>query len=686
MLIKAISIKNFRCFQDQYIELDPLTAILGRNGSGKSTILSALEIFYDVGAPVNEDDFYNRDTSQIIEIQVNFSEFRDGAERDEFAPYIRDGLMGVKKVIRWSNNRAEQKYYASIRQIPQFAEIRSMSGKTNQVNRWNEMVDNHELPDLGSRLPQRGADLEGAMNAYEAAHPEQMQWVDKEEQFFGPKNIGGGKLDKYTKFVRVPAVRDVMVDMADKRGSPLFQLLDMLVMRRINARADVRQLKIEFGERIRSVYRSENLTELAELANGITSTLQILVPNSRLNLRWAEAKIPEIPNPAYYSELEEDEFAGAIDRKGHGLQRALIFSLLQHLAVASPVEVTTDDNAEVNNPDITPITAVSVNGISGKPSEVEIGRSISNEAIYPEPDLILAIDEPELYQHPLRSRHLASVLRKMTQEPQLALGVRNQVIYTTHSPYFVDLGYFNQLRIVRKCKNEGLAPCASASQYQLFEASQEMARITGKKPEDFTADTFYVRTYPVMTVAVNEGFFADVVVLVEGLTEVAVLSRVAEIINAPWLVKGVAIIPVDGKNNIDRAAVIFRGLCIPTYIVFDGDVRHKGKKDENKEVKTNRSLLALVGVEPEDFPKDGAYPIHACFEDELETYIQSCIGEDEFRNLRDEIADKFGYDRPNEVLKNFDVCSEFVSRIYVQGKRLPLIEEIVIQASKLIQI
>jgi putative ATP-dependent endonuclease of OLD family len=52
MLIKALDIRHFRCFQDQHIEIEPLTAILGRNGSGKSTILTALEIFYDVNAPI----------------------------------------------------------------------------------------------------------------------------------------------------------------------------------------------------------------------------------------------------------------------------------------------------------------------------------------------------------------------------------------------------------------------------------------------------------------------------------------------------------------------------------------------------------------------------------------------------------------------------------------------------------
>jgi putative ATP-dependent endonuclease of OLD family len=667
MLIKALHIQKFRCFQDQHIEIEPLTAILGRNGSGKSTVLTALEIFYDVSSPISIDDFYNRDVSQDIEIQVIYTDLRDGPEQAEFTPYIKDGLLGVKKVIRWNNGRPEQKYYASELQIPEFAEIRAMKKKTDQVNEWNRLCETGAIAD-GQQLPLRGADVEAAILEYEATHPEQLKWVDKEEQFFGPRNIGGGKLDKYTKFVRVPAVRDVMDDLADKRGSPLFQLLDMLVMRRVNARDDVRRLKAEFSERIQEVYNSANLTELSELADGISNTLQVFVPNSRLNLQWMDAKLPEIPNPSYSSELEEDEFCGAIDRKGHGLQRALIFSLLQHLAVAKPVEIPDDDKEERQG------------------LQTEDASSPRIEPVELSPDLILAIDEPELYQHPQRSRHLASVLRSMTRNPALGLGASNQVIYSTHSPYFVELGSFDQLRIIRKQKCLEGAPHSSVTQYTLAEASHEMARATGRDPGAFTAETFYVRAYPVMTLAVNEGFFADAVVLVEGLTEVAVLTTVAEIMSEPWLEKGITIIPADGKSKLDRIFVIFRGLGIPTYLVFDGDNRHKGTDKEKKEVVANRILLSLVGVSPEDFPIDGVFENHACFGDEFETYVKNAIGESEFYEMRDEVAAEFGYDRPGEILKNFDACSEFTRRAYQNGYRLLFIEDIIHQVVDLVQI
>ncbi len=192
----------------------------------------------------------------------------------------------------------------------------------------------------------------------------------------------------------------------------------------------------------------------------------------------------------------------------------------------------------------------------------------------------------------------------MTQKNVREGGARNQVLYTTHSPYFVDLSRFEQLRIVRKTKpDDGRAPHAHIARCTLRNAANEMARVTGQPVENFTADSFKVRAVPVMTISVNEGFFAEVVVVVEGLTEVAAISKVAELKHAGWLAKNVALISAEGKNKIDRAVVIFKGFGIPTYLMFDGDVRRKlHKADGPKNAKTNRILLGLARRSDRRFP------------------------------------------------------------------------------------
>ncbi len=94
------------------------------------------------------------------------------------------------------------------------------------------------------------------MQAFEALHPELLQTFESAQQFLGPRNIGGGKLDKFTKFVLIPAVRDAAAE-TDRKGV-ILQLIDVLVTRGINKRPDVRKLNEEFEKRVKEVYHPDN--------------------------------------------------------------------------------------------------------------------------------------------------------------------------------------------------------------------------------------------------------------------------------------------------------------------------------------------------------------------------------------------------------------------------------------------
>lgn len=673
MLIKSVTIENFRCIKQLNVAFADLTAFVGRNGSGKSTVLQALRVFYNTKASVSEHDFFNANTALPIQITV---EYRDlGAEEQaEFATFLNDGTFAVTKKISFENGKCDQRYYAATKQIPAIAEIKRLRNTTDKRTAWNALVDEQKLPDIGPRSV-RGDDPDALMTDYEQKHPELAEWVHQEVQFFGPPNIGGGKLDHYTKFVYVPAVRDASDDLKDSKGSPLFQLLDFIVMRRFRARADVRALQDEFSSKLKELYAPSRLSEFNALATDISATLHLYVPNAQFDLRVSEPSLPEIPSPAAIAELVEDEYQGSIERKGHGLQRALIFSLLQHLAVAQPIEATEQSQGETDTPTDAQLQ--------------DAGGSDANQTVLARPwgpDLIIAIEEPELYQHPLRARHLSRILLEMSRESTLGPGGRNQIAYTTHSPYFVDLERFDQLRIMRKSKHDpGEPPCASVTSYSMQNAAFKMAELTGHPPENFTGTSFRARAYSVMTQTVNEGFFADAVVLVEGDTEAAALLVVAEVLKKDWVSQGVAIVPAGGKTKIDRAAVVFKGLGIPSYVIFDGDSRHKGGKSEQKEANANRLLLRLCDATELDFPADCAEQHHACFEDDFEGYCRKMIGSAEYEALSEDAAKAHGYTRPSDGIKNFDVVVELVRKIYDKGHRLPLLEDVVAQVDRMLQ-
>src|SRR5271157_4911118 len=69
------------------------------------------------------------------------------------------------------------------------------------------------------------------------------------------------------------------------------------------------------------------------------------------------------------------------------------------------------------------------------------------------PNLLLAIEEPELYQHPNRQRHLSKILLQLASGGTPGVAEKTQIIYATHSPLFVGLDRFNQIRLLRKKDN-----------------------------------------------------------------------------------------------------------------------------------------------------------------------------------------------------------------------------------------
>lgn len=641
MIIETLEIKNYRSIKVAKLDCDNLTAILGRNGTGKSSFLYALDLFYDVSASIKSEDYFNRNLSEPIEIRVTYTEL-SSEEITEFSPYIKDNKLIVTNRISFEGGRFVQRYFGAAQQISQFANIRKITQKRDKMNAWNELVDTNELEGLTERV--RNSDqIELLMLAYEEAHPNMLVTIEKEEQFFGAKSVGGGKLDKYTRFVLIPAVRDANDEVVGKKGS-VYQLIDMIVLRQVKARKDIREFRTEFEEKIKKLYCSENLTELPKLVESISELLQKFAPGSALRLKWDEITAPEISLPSALATLIEDGFEGDISRKGHGLQRALILTLLQQLALTEPAKTETEDPE-------------------------------TDEKVSITPNLILAIEEPELYLHPSRSRYLSNLFLELS-EPTNTVN-RNQILYATHSPYFVDLNRFNQIRCVRKVQTEESETKHSiVSLFSIKEASQKLAQISDIDLATVTPESFKARTLPIMNVIVNEGFFADKVLVVEGLSDVGLFWKLQELLKSKWEEKGIVIIPANGKNNIDRPVIIFRGMSIPTYFIFDGDanINENGRAETKKR---NHRYLKLANTTVEDFPETKIGNSWTVFKNCLEDELKNSMPETVYAEIGGIVKSELGYDEIKYVLKNVEGISRFIELVYEQGHRIEKFEEII---------
>ena len=645
MLIQNVHVKNFRSILNESLPCDSLTALVGRNGSGKSSFLVALELFYNPTARVTPEDFYDEDVTQDIEITVTYSGLNAEA-RDLFSRYIENDTLTVVRVFADPQSGKSGTYHGRRLQNPEFVAIRNAGGARDVISKYNEIRNKTIYKSLPSV---RSADaVRKQLTDWETENPEQCIQLRDDGQFFGFTQVGQGYLGRYTKFIHVPAVRDAMEDATEKRGSSVTEIMDLVVRSALAQREDVQDFKQRTQSQYQEVMNPTNLTELGTLADDLSETLRSYVPDAKVRLQWSDLSDISIPLPQAEVKLLEDEYESRVERTGHGLQRAFIITMLQHLDAVRYLEPGPNSGAS--------------DGTETDPT------AVSSQL----PNLVLAIEEPELYQHPSRQRHLASVLLNLATGEIPGVAERTQVIYATHSPLFVGLDRFDQVRVLRKVRQDDDRPKTTRlKKTEMGSVADELWFVSDQQGEKFTADTLKPRLYSLMTPWMGEGFFADVVVLVEGEGDRAAILGFAKSKNIDLDSLGITVIPCFGKHNLDRPLVIFRQLDISVYVVWDGDCGGKDAKP-----KDNTYLLRLLGKPEEDWPnfvEDSA----ACFRVKLENTLQEEIGKEDFNEWLSEAQQHLGIAKKEHAIKNPAIIEYVVEKAATDDKTSKSLESII---------
>lgn len=641
MHIQEVQVKNFRSILDETLPCDSLTALVGRNGAGKSSFLSALELFYNSSAKVTEGDFHAEDVSQDIEIAVTFAGLSP-EEKECFSHYLDDGILTVTRVFAQWPNKNTGTYHGTRLQNPDFSPVRNAGNNTDARSKYNEIKKTEGYSSLPSV---RSADAaRSALADWERQHPEKCSRMRDDGQFFGFTQVGQGYLGKYTKFLRVPAVRDAQEDATEKRGASVTEIMDLVVRSSLKNRKDLADFRQETQTRYRELLEPERLHELTSLQEDLSNTLCSYAPESGVSLQWSALSDISIPMPQVQIKLVEDGYESEVERTGHGLQRAFIVTLLQHLVAA-------------------------------RESATEMEEGISSETPFQgaaEPDLpslVLAIEEPELYQHPSRQRHLASVLLALSEGSIPGVARQTQVVYTTHSPLFVGLDRFSQIRVLRKVHREdGKPKVTRLKRADMSAVADELGKASGVQKSGYTAESLQPRLQAIMTPWVNEGFFADTVVLVEGEGDRAAILGMAKALDLDFDGEGIVVVPCSGKNSLDRPLTIFRQLDIPVYVVWDGDYGKQAKPN-------NGSLLRLLGKPEEDWPEYVAGD-SACFKVNLEKTLESELGK-EFFDQALENERELNKMNKDQVLKNAEVIRRILGKADSDGLSCPSLKGIV---------
>lgn len=539
MQLERARIKNFRSLRNIEVGFGAHTAFIGGNGAGKSSILKAIEKFYSTSKSCDADDFFGRDQEQPIEIQLTFHQLSE-QEAASFEGRVRDGKLVVTRIF--DGSASSGRYHGVVPQIPEFVAIRSESTATAKRAAYNALREGNPLYE-GLPTWSNAAAVDQALSAWEADHPEQLVLLPDDGQFFGFQNNSRGKLQKHTNFMFIPAVREASADAADGKSSVIGKLLELLVRSQISQRADVQAFQAQMTEAYQELVSAENMPELGTLAGALTADLRGLYQDAEVALNWREIGEMPVPLPMADVFLKDDGFGGPVDRQGHGLQRAFIFTLLQHLA------------------------RTTVPDIENEGGDVPDDNAVPAQA----PTLILAIEEPELYQHPTKQRHFAEVLRGLSSGTLPGAQGHTQIIFGSHSPMFISMGKADEIRLTRRTPYEGsdFKQC-SIQALDLGIVAQKLERGWSRPAGSYNAQTLMPRLH-ILGAELAEGFFANGVILVEGRSDKAALTATARTLGVNFEAAGIAILSAEGKSNLDRPYVIFRELGIPTFLLWDCD-------------------------------------------------------------------------------------------------------------------
>ena len=549
MKIASVRIQNFRSFADTTISLSDYTCLVGPNGAGKSTVLTALNVFFreseNVSTDVNRldiEDFHLKRTGDPVRITVTFTSLSEKAEED-FSDYVRQGqlVVSAEAIFDEATGNAEVKQIGERRAMLPFAPYFEALGDNKQVAELKEIYNELRAtyPDLP--IVSTKAAMTNALRDYEAERPDECELIPSEDQFYGFSK-GANLLAKHIQWVYVPAVMDATSEQVEARNSALGKLLARTVRSKTNFDQTVSALRTNMQEQYQTLL-NDSQDALEEVSRSLQGRLSKWAhPDAAVRLEWQQDpdKSVRVDEPLAHIVAGEDDFEGKLARFGHGLQRSYVLALLQELA-------GTDD--------------------AGGPT------------------LILACEEPELYQHPPQARHLGSVLHALSQG-------NAQVVVSTHSPLFVSGEGFEGVRLIRKNQT---TKCSIVSSMSYEELATAVTAATGEECRKL--EGALAKIHQALQPVLNEMFFTPRLILVEGLEDEAYLTAYMNLLGHSEAYRriGCHIVPVNGKSQLIQPLIIAKHFGIPTYVVFDADTQESNCHRRERHEKDNETLLTLLG-------------------------------------------------------------------------------------------
>lgn len=390
MKIKSLTLKNFRSYQKVKVDFNDLTAFVGKNDVGKSTILEALDIYFNDG----------KGTVKLDKNDINKTALAEGDETITIGVEFSD-LPGTVVLDDSAGTSFAQEYMLNSQGNLEVIKTYPKAGKaTLSIKALHpDTIKNHETlltvknADLKRILKERALECENESSnpclrkAIWDALAEEIEWKEREINL---NSTDGRKIAEaimnyfplYSLFqsdrsnddsnseVQDPLKTSVANLLKDEELQPALQLISKKVLEGLNEVA------------------SDTMAKLRDLDEETANSLKPVIPETA-DLKWADV----FKNVSIYG---GDDIP--INKRGSGVRRMVLLSFFRAQA---------EKKSRGNNG----------NGI------------------------IYAIEEPETSQHNHNQRILVDSFRGISQNGA-------QVILTTHSAQVVKELNFHDVRLV----------------------------------------------------------------------------------------------------------------------------------------------------------------------------------------------------------------------------------------------
>ncbi|MDY6837387.1 MAG: AAA family ATPase [Thermodesulfobacteriota bacterium] len=553
MFLTKLRVVNFRSIRDtSTLPVSRLLSLIGENNSGKSNIMAAVQLLMSAGkGGIGKGDF--NDPGVPITITGTFSELTNG-EKQRWQKYLVGGELILEKrlTIETDSNTGKEKvsgefhgYTAEPKEW--FLSPAKIEEKEGARPKWVDIVQANGLPDYFLKDGKcNKSQFISSLKRYLTENS-----VEYEEPDLSVTQALGLESNVIASLPTVHFLRAITdySDEIDKRSSTTTfrRLMGDLSERILKNDPDYGKIE-EALRQIRSLLNapgddagSPRLKALSTIETKITELLKKLMPSVMCISMSVDVDDIKDMFSGGISLAVNDGIETDVLAKGHGLQRCIVFTLLQTLIMNEREQL--------------------VPGAEQPPDTSSI---------------ILAIEEPELYIHPQLAKLFYDVMKEFS--------VSDQVIYATHSPLFVDAFEHDSIAIVTKPSIETgtvVTTCDSTA----FDGLDDRKVFKG-----------LTRLNP----AVNEMFFAKRVLLVEGpedqiavsaylLNEGRIQNRIEEL---DW-----SIIVAGGKAAIPFFQRVLNAFAIPYVVLHDLDINpDMNANDVGTHKKTNQTIAQLAGA------------------------------------------------------------------------------------------